>query len=200
MSGSIKVNGASASQSITFTALPLGQYSLIFSETGLPTGTNWSVTYFGVTEASTSSTIPYTEPNGTWTFTIGSVKGYTASPESGSITVKGASQVYSITFSKSSTGTTYAVTFTESGLPSGTNWSVTLSGSTLSSTTSTITFQEANGSYTFTVGSVSGYTVSPPIRYVGGEWRPGSPVRHLHQFLLTWQDQPDHRIPRVARV
>ncbi|MGC8688950.1 MAG: S53 family peptidase, partial [Thermoplasmata archaeon] len=61
----------------------------------------------------------------------------------------------------SSTPATYTVTFTESGLPSGTSWSVTLAGSTKSSTTNTITFSEPNGSYSFSVGAVTGYTASP---------------------------------------
>ena len=56
---------------------------------------------------------------------------------------------------------TYSVTFSQSGLPASTSWPVTLNGSTKSSTTAKITFQEPNGSYTFSVGSVSGYTVGP---------------------------------------
>ena len=172
-SGTITVNGVAVNKAIIFTALPPGQYSLTFSESGLPTGTNWSVTIGTATHTSTGSTLSFIEVNGTYSYTLlGVVTGYTASPSSGSVTVSGASQTVSITFTPS-TATTYAVTFTETGLPAGTFWSVTLSlpvgtswsmtlnGSTKSSTTATITFQESNGSYGFTVGSVSGYTVSP---------------------------------------
>ncbi len=56
--------------------------------------------------------------------------------------------------------TTYAVQFVESGLPSGTSFSVTLNGAT-SSGSGTVSFSEVNGSYSFSVGSVSGYTASP---------------------------------------
>lgn len=159
--GTVTVSSANLSKSINFTSLPVGKYSLIFRESGLPVGTNWSVTYFGVTEASTASTIPYTEPNGTWTFTIGPVKGYTPSPETGSITVKGASQIYNITFTKTTTSTRFILTFTETGLPSDTSWSVTVAGVSNSSSTGTITFDEANGTYQYTVGAVSGYSSSP---------------------------------------
>ena len=55
----------------------------------------------------------------------------------------------------------YNITFTESGLPSGTTWYVTLNGTTESSTTSTIVFSEINGIYTYSIANVSGYTVSP---------------------------------------
>ncbi|MEM3327960.1 MAG: S53 family peptidase, partial [Thermoplasmata archaeon] len=48
----------------------------------------------------------------------------------------------------SGTPTTYTVTFTESGLPSGTSWSVTFNSNTKSSTTNTISFTGiANGTY-----------------------------------------------------
>ena len=162
-SGSIPVNGAAVSKSITFTALPPGQYSLNISETGLPASTNWSVTVGTTTHSSTGTTISFAEVNGTYHYTVGAVTGYTVSTSSGNVTVNGAAKTVAVTFSKSSLppGEKYSVTFTESGLPSGTSWSVTLNGSTLSSTTSTITFQEPNGTYAFTVGSVSGYTWSP---------------------------------------
>ncbi len=55
----------------------------------------------------------------------------------------------------------YTATFTESGPPSGTTWYVNISnGQSFSSNTSTITFTEINGSYTYTIGNVSGYKVS----------------------------------------
>ncbi|MEM4105369.1 MAG: S53 family peptidase, partial [Thermoplasmata archaeon] len=52
----------------------------------------------------------------------------------------------------SGTPTTYTVTFTESGLPSGTSWSVTFNSNTKSSTTNTISFTGiANGTYSYSV-------------------------------------------------
>jgi sugar lactone lactonase YvrE len=60
---------------------------------------------------------------------------------------------------------TYSWTFTETGLASGTKWSVTVNGTTLSNTTSggsgKIVFVERNGSYSFSVASVAGYTNVP---------------------------------------
>ncbi len=58
-------------------------------------------------------------------------------------------------------GAEYAVTFTERGLPSGTEWSVILNGTQESSSTSTITFSEPNGQYLFTVAPISGYNAGP---------------------------------------
>ncbi|MGC8620276.1 MAG: hypothetical protein ACP5LA_07265, partial [Thermoplasmata archaeon] len=78
-------------------------YKITFTESGLPTGTSWSVTLNGTTESSTTNTITFTEPNGTYAYSIGIIGGYTASPSSGTITVNGANVNQEITFSSSST-------------------------------------------------------------------------------------------------
>ena len=132
-------------------------YSVTFTETGLASGTSWSVTLAGTARSSTTTSIVFSEPNGTYSFSIGAVNGYTVSPASGHSTVNGASVSESVTF----TQVTYTVTFTETGLPSGTSWSVTLNGTTHTSTSNSITFSEPNGTYSFSVSTVSGYSVSP---------------------------------------
>ncbi|MGI0071434.1 MAG: ABC transporter permease [Thermoplasmata archaeon] len=53
-------------------------------------------------------------------------------------------------------------TFTESGLPAGTTWSVDVAGTTLSSTTPYVNFSLASGpEYAYSVGNVTGYTAKP---------------------------------------
>ncbi len=158
LSGTITVSGAAVSQAIAFTKQTT--YPVEFSETGLGVGTSWTVTLGGVAQSSTTNTITFSEPNGTYTYTVGSVSGYTASPSSGSITVLGAALTIAVTFT-AAVATTYSVTFSETGLPLGTSWAVTLNGGTTSSSTSTIVFTEANGTYAYSVGAVSGYSASP---------------------------------------
>ncbi|MGC8631762.1 MAG: hypothetical protein ACP5T2_05015, partial [Thermoprotei archaeon] len=51
--------------------------------------------------------------------------------------------------------------FHESGLPSGDSWSVTLNGTTRSSTSPNITFQEPAGTYSYSVSVPSGLSASP---------------------------------------
>lgn len=59
-----------------------------FSETGLPTGTAWSVTLDGVTHAASSTNITFSQPSGPeYSFHVGNVTGFTASPSSGFIGV-----------------------------------------------------------------------------------------------------------------
>ena len=156
-SGQVTVNGAPVSESVKFAQVT---YAVALTESGLPSGTTWSVTMNGVAQTSAGPTIAFSEPNGSYSFSIGSVSGYTATPSSGSVTVDGAAVTESITFT-AVPPSTYAVTFTESGLPGGTSWTVTLNGATESSTTSTIAFTEGNGSYSFSIGAVSGYTANP---------------------------------------
>ena len=133
------------------------KYNVTFTESGLPSGSSWSVTFNGTTESSTTDTIIFSVPNGSYSYTVSSVSGYSVSRASGSISVKGVAISTTVTFSR-----LYSVTFTESGLPSGTSWFVTLNGSKQSSTSSTITFSETNGTYTYTVGQVTGYNISSP--------------------------------------
>ncbi|MGC8674645.1 MAG: hypothetical protein ACP5TI_05995, partial [Thermoprotei archaeon] len=122
-------------------------------------GTSWSVTLNGQTQSSSNSQVTFQEPAGTYQYSIGSVSGYTASPSSGSVTVSGATSE-AITFTKI-LPTTYPVTFTESGLPSGATWSVTLSGQTQFSTTDEVVFSEAAGTYSYSVSPPAGYSASP---------------------------------------
>jgi len=70
-----------------------------------------------------------------------------------------ASAVGSAAASSPSTTPAVTVTFTEKGLPSGTEWWVNVQGNTTNttSTASTLTISEPAGKYVFTVGSAAAY-------------------------------------------
>ncbi len=158
-SGSVTVPGSDTTINVVFKLIPT--YDVTFSESGLASGTSWSVTFNGTPQSSTTTSIVFVSPNGTYSYTIGTVTGYTiTSPSSGSVPVDGAAQTVDVTF-EVTPPSTFSVTFTESGLPSGTSWSVTLGTSTMSSDTTTIVFEEAAGSFGYTVGSVTGYSAVP---------------------------------------
>lgn len=135
-------------------------YAVTFSESGLPSGTSWSVMIGGAQHPSTTTTVVVQEQNGTYAWSASATGSYSATPASGSIHVSGGPQSQAITFNALAPGT-YSVTFTESGLSSGTAWTVTFNGTLGSSTTTTIVFTSHNGTWPFTVGTVSGYTASP---------------------------------------
>jgi len=98
-----------------------------FTESGLPAGTQWSVTFNGLTKSSTSSSITFTgvpAGNYTWNATsiiaVGSGTRYVAQTSSGTISVSNASSVslhyvkqYRVTIKPTAGGSTS---------PSGTFW------------------------------------------------------------------------------
>ncbi len=154
------VKGAPVSESITFSKVT---YSVTFTETGLPTATIWYVNLTnGQSFNSSTSAITFNETNGTYSYTIATTNHtYKSSQSSGSFTVNGKSINEPITFSKITV--TYSVTFTETGLPTATIWYVNLTnGESFKSINSTITFNEPNGTYLYTVLSADNYSATPP--------------------------------------
>lgn len=135
-------------------------HTVTFSESGLPAGTSWTVAVNGTAQASTTSTIAFSLPAYHYAFTVGTVPGYSVSTASGSFTISSSDLKLAEQFTVAST---YQVGFTESGLPTGTSWTVALGASTQSSSTQSMDFLEANGSLSYMVGSVQGYASTPSV-------------------------------------
>ncbi|MGA8709846.1 MAG: YncE family protein [Thermoplasmata archaeon] len=84
-------------------------YRLAVRETGLPRGTNWSVTVNGTTLSTATSMITFPETNGSFDYevpivtlpaaTTGMTTNYTATVSRGTVSVVGGPQIFSITFS-----------------------------------------------------------------------------------------------------
>jgi hypothetical protein len=82
-----------------------GSYPVTFTESGLASGTSWSVTFNAVPASSTTATIVFTAvASGTYTYTSGVVSNYTASPSSGSVVVNGTAANQAIMFTSSTGG------------------------------------------------------------------------------------------------
>jgi len=143
----------------TLSVVHVDTYPVTFRENGLPSGTNWSLTLRNVSNRSSSSSISFLEPNGTFPYTVPGIPGWhlVSFPRLGSLTVNGTPLTELVNW----TATTYSVTFSERGLSTGTVWSVTLAGVPRSTNTSTIAFAEVNDSYSFSVGTPTGYSVQP---------------------------------------
>ncbi|MGI0055332.1 MAG: hypothetical protein ACREBZ_06440 [Thermoplasmata archaeon] len=137
-------------------------YPVEFNETGLPPGGTWSVTVNGTLYVNAIGTmISLSLPNGTEPYSIGEVPGWIQSTlaSSGNLTVRAAPLVEpTLVYSR----TPFTVSFTESGLPNGTDWIVEVNG-TIQSTPAPgpIDFSLANGSYSFELTPVTGYNDSP---------------------------------------
>ena len=136
-------------------------YYVNFTETGNPSGTAWYVNLSnGQTFKSTTDELSFTEHNGLYSYTVSTTnKTYSPSPSSGSFTVNGANVSKFITFSK----VRYTVTFTESGLPPGSTWYVSLSNGVSSGVIKGTNYSLplTNGSYTAQISSASGYFPTP---------------------------------------
>jgi hypothetical protein len=87
----------------------------------------------------------------------------------------------------------YNATFRESGLPSGTNWSVVLNETTLSSTSNTITFTVTNGTYNYTSAN---FTMYYTTNYSGIVKVSGAstvePVMFYHYAYITGTISPSN--------
>jgi hypothetical protein len=99
-------------------------YGVSFSETGLKSGTPWSVTLNGETESSTTSTIAFSEPNGTYSYSVSYIPGNTSSPSSGEITVNGANIKKIIGFSSISNNYLLYDNFISDNYINTTKWSI----------------------------------------------------------------------------
>jgi len=74
-------------------------YDVTFVESGLASGTSWSVTFNGATQASTSASISFTVPNGIYAYSVSVPSGYTSpSTLSGTLTVDDANVIKNIVF------------------------------------------------------------------------------------------------------
>ncbi len=139
-------------------------YPITYRETGLPPGTLWTLWFNGTnlfgrvrdSYASSTSTIVVTAANGTYTLEVPATSGYWPSPNRFLVIAGGPSNGPTIVFSR-----LYTVTFTETGLPAGMNWSVGLDGEVQSSTSTSLFFLETNGTYRFSALSASGDVPSP---------------------------------------
>lgn len=157
--GVVTVAGAGQAVAIAFTADPASEFRITFEETGLPSLTNWSVTLGTETGYSFSMGVVFLVSNGTFAYAIPSIPWFTVTSPSGSVAVAGTNQTVNVTFVANPPGE-YAVSFIEQGLPSGTNWAVTMDSVNRPSTTASIVILSTNGSHAYTVGAVSNYTVN----------------------------------------
>jgi hypothetical protein len=183
-------------------------YALVFQEAGLPAGTNWSVQLVGdsvrsgfYSENSTNATLGFVVPNGTYRFTIADSSNYSQvyspTPSTGSVVINGSAEAVAIAFASEPL---YDVTFAETGLPSGTFWSVELSNTSNQSggggggngswspfcfglsywngsINATISFVVPNGTYNFSIGNVTnGSSLYDPTPMSGNLTVAGAPV------------------------
>jgi hypothetical protein len=157
-----------------------------FKETGLPASLAWTMlvsNQTGVLIAHTSNTEydNFSLLNGTYSFNILESNFYVSVPGNGTFSVNGGPVSLSVQYEIF----TYQVTFSETGLPTGNTWNITLTSqygtANYSSTTSdSASFKVVNGTYSYKIVSlnksveplpmtgtliVDGATVNVPINF-----------------------------------
>jgi YVTN family beta-propeller protein len=157
-SGALVVAGDAVHRTVVFAPTAAATYPLTVSELGLPSGTSWAVIINGTRESSTTNSIEFNEPNGSFKYAIAAEPGYVSSPSTGQISVAGAAVSLQVNFS---IPIPYMVTFQETGLPPPPSWAVTISGVAASSNGTNISFRERNGTFNYTVSGNPGFQPDP---------------------------------------
>ncbi|MEM0159733.1 MAG: hypothetical protein QW393_03150 [Candidatus Micrarchaeaceae archaeon] len=174
-SGTVAINGENASVHVTFTGTGSGkEYPLVVSETGLPAGTSWYLSVGSQQVVSNTASNFMFLFNGTYSYNIPSVGHYFARVPSGTFTIQGKSLNLNVSFVYG-----YPVTFSANGISKNVPWSVTYGGVTNSSTSGTIGFNVANGSYTFSVSVAPNWVATPEAGYLNVS---GAPITKTINF------------------
>jgi len=197
--GIISVNGSNVIENVKF--LPV-YYRVTFNETGLPSGSYWSVNFSGRKMNVDTNSTSFIVPQGEYTFSVESEdSAFTPSPSSGIVYVTSYNVTENILFSQKE----YIITFSEVGLGYGTSWSVNLSGENRSSSSSQIYFSLPNGSYNYTIPPVPGYNASVSSGSVNVDGRSQS-IQVLffstipYTFIVQGIPPGDHWTLRIGSV
>ncbi len=126
ISGAVNVSGSGETIFVTYVLIT---YHLWFTEGGLPPGMSWWIQFAGrftnvTADGGTDEIGAGSAPNGTYSYSFERIAGWTSQNYTyrGNVTIAGAPKWVNVSFA----AVPFNVTFSESGLPPGGNWSVTL--------------------------------------------------------------------------
>ncbi len=132
-------------------------FTISFTESGLPSGTDWYVNITGQVPSGpiqAGATYSLSLVNQTYSYSIGT-SDLTYKASAGTFTAD-SSKTIAVKFTLEE----YQVTFVETGLPSGTTWSFTVNGIQHNVSGTQFTLSLTNGTYNYTITSMNGYTIS----------------------------------------
>jgi YVTN family beta-propeller protein len=162
-SGVATVDGMNVTVDVNFSAVAVPDYAVTFVASGLPSGTDWSVQLNGVNQSTSTDRDNFLVSNGSYAYVVGPPGNYTVTPSSGNVSVAGSNISVNLTFITEGFPGTYPVSFSEEGLPAGSNWSVTATNvatdrpSSAASAFTTLVLDLPNGTYSLTAAGPSGY-------------------------------------------
>lgn len=175
-SGSIG-QGGSLTSTVTLNLLSGSPYPVTLSASGLPSGASASFTNNPCTPKCTSTMTLSTSgstPTGTYAVTI-------TGTDTNGVAV---TATYSLTVTQVMG---YTITFTETGLPAGTSWTVTFNGQAYSSTTSTISFQTPAGTFNWSVTDPISGVIG--VQYSASQAQGAMPVPTYTSMSIVYTQQ-----------
>lgn len=148
--GTFVVDGAPISEFLNFTEV---LYKVMFFESGIPAGTDWTVNLNTETHGSIYNNVTFSLTNGTYAYTASSTNDSYAA-FSGLIQVNGGPVTKDLNFTFKNAN----VTFHENGLPKGAEWGVYIvQNANFTSNEDNLTISLPYGSYAYLPLTVSGF-------------------------------------------
>ncbi|MEM4058071.1 MAG: thermopsin [Thermoplasmata archaeon] len=183
-SGIVIIAGKNIEVNITWTVIV---YNVIFREYGLTLPIKWVVELNGTKEYSLNSTIIFSEPNGSYYFSVFPIYNYITNDSAGTVVVNGQNIIIPIIWEQR----VFNVSFLETGLYNSTEWYITINNQTESSNMSIILFKLPNGTYMFSVGTIAGYrpNISEGYIIVNGRAINYSIVWRIVTYHITFMEQ-----------
>jgi hypothetical protein len=154
--GSITVTNV-GSEAINAPFVSKPAYNLTFKETVLSTGTTWNLTFNGNTYTLTNTSYSFMVINGTYSYNATS-KGYHTISKN--VTVAGASRSITLNFTVQ---LTYKLTFSETGLLTGTTWKLAFNGTVYTLTNTSYSFMVLNGAHSYNASSIDYTNISSSV-------------------------------------
>lgn len=93
-SGSLRLSGSEITVAVTFG----WKYYVNFDETGIPSGSQWGITFNGVSQKSSAATDTFAAVNGTYHYTVGNLTAYYDHSYAGTVTVNGGNVTVGVTY------------------------------------------------------------------------------------------------------
>ena len=153
ISGAVTVNDQPVTIDLVFSLI---QFDVTFQETGLPSGSQWTVVFNGVSFSSNTDSISFLKENGTWSYSITGPENY-STPAPGTLVIDGNSVSQAVSF----VYIVYQVTFQEIGLPNGELWTINFDGMEYTTALDSVTIAAQNGTYDYTISTSWDGTSTP---------------------------------------
>lgn len=147
--GTVSVAGAASAVRMDYSVVT---YPVTFTESNLAHGTSWGITLGSTNRVVTTVSAVFDLANGTYAYGVDAVSGYSTPSTTGTVEVTGAPVAVPVEYDRAA----YPVTFSESGLPFGTPWTLSTLFVNVTSSAPSVVLELPNGTVPFSAVSEPG--------------------------------------------